>query len=162
MNRYLMLFFLCLPGSILLAQDRTASPNAPKVYQEKITMVPLTFAASEFNFGKIPQGTPVTTTFTYTNTGDTSLIIKDVHASCGCTTPEWKRDTLAPGESGKIVVGYNAAAEGNFVKPITITYNNNKTLQLLIKGEVWATPLTSAPENEALRELKKNFYTHNS
>ena len=109
----------------------------------------------EFNFGKIPQGKPVMHMFEVTNNGKDSLHISNVQASCGCTTPEWERNkTQAPGEKTNIKVGYNAASEGPFSKQITITYNGTQTKQIIIKGEVWKTPATSAPENKGLGSLK--------
>jgi Protein of unknown function (DUF1573) len=109
---------------------------------------------TEFNFGKIPQDKPVTHVFMFTNTGKTAIKLDNVQASCGCTTPEWTKDEVAPGASSKITVGYNAANVGDFTKNITITYNGTQTKQLLIKGEVWKTPVASAPENSALTSLK--------
>lgn len=103
-----------------------------------------------YDFGKIPQGKPVTHDFSVTNTGATSLKINNVQASCGCTTPSWDKDSaIDPGASGKITVGYNAQAEGAFAKNITITYNDNVTKIITIKGEVFKTPAASAPENKA-------------
>ncbi|UAY51402.1 DUF1573 domain-containing protein [Ferruginibacter albus] len=110
---------------------------------------------TEFDFGKIPQGKPVTHIFHVANTGKDSLKIANVQASCGCTTPEWDRDkVVAPGEGTDITVGYNAANDGPFTKFITITYNDNKTKQITIKGEVWKTPTSSAPANNDLDNLK--------
>ncbi len=110
---------------------------------------------TEFNFGKIPQGKPVTHNFEVVNIGKDSLRIVNVQASCGCTTPEWDREKIqAPGEKTTIKVGYNSASEGPFNKTITISYNGTQTKQLIIKGEVWKTPVTSAPENTALGGLK--------
>jgi hypothetical protein len=51
-------------------------------------------------------------------------------------------------------VGYNAANEGPFNKSITVTWNGDQTKQIIIKGEVWKTPVTSAPLNTALITLK--------
>lgn len=110
---------------------------------------------TEFDFGKIPQGKPVTHIFDVENIGKDSLKISNVQASCGCTTPDWiKNKVEAPKEKTIITVGYNAAGEGTFNKTITITYNGNKTKQIIIKGEVWKTPATSAPENTVLANLK--------
>ena len=110
---------------------------------------------TDFDFGKIPQGKPVTHIFELINKGKDSLKIINVQASCGCTTPEWERDkAIAPGGTAKITVGYNAATEGTFTKPVTITYNGGETKQLFIKGEVWKTPAASAPENKGLGDLK--------
>jgi len=110
---------------------------------------------SEYDFGKIPQGKPVTHIFDVENIGNDSLKIENVQASCGCTTPDWSRNKVeAPSEKTAITVGYNAASEGVFNKTITITYNGNKTKLIVIKGEVWKTPVTSAPENTALINFK--------
>jgi Protein of unknown function (DUF1573) len=110
---------------------------------------------TEFDFGKIPQGKPVTHVFTVTNTGTTPYKLDNVQASCGCTTPVWEKElVIAPGKSADITVGYNAAAEGPFTKPVTITYNGAQTKVLNIKGEVWKTPAASAPTNAELNELK--------
>ena len=108
-----------------------------------------------YNFGKIPQGKPVTHIFTVTNTGKTGFKLDNVQASCGCTTPQWnKEEIVAPGKSAEITVGYNAAATGNFNKSITISYNGGQSKVLNIIGEVWTTPAASAPINEAANELK--------
>lgn len=114
----------------------------------------LTLKETEFNFGKIPQGKPVTHIFEFTNTGNVPLALDNVQASCGCTTPIWNKDTVAVGKTAVIKVGYNAENEGPFTKPVTITYNGTQTKQIIIKGEVWKTPLTSAPLNTALNNLK--------
>lgn len=115
----------------------------------------LTLKETEFDFGKIPQGKPVTHIFEVTNNSKLPLNISNVHASCGCTTPEWEKDkVITPGEKTKITVGYNAAAEGTFTKFITVTYNDAQSKQITIKGEVWKTPGSSAPENKGLNDLK--------
>lgn len=131
----------------LSANDPAAAPVAP---EEALTLKEM-----EFNFGKIPQGKPVTHIFEVQNKSTVPLKIANVQASCGCTTPEWEREkTVAPGESTKITVGYNAAAEGPFTKQITITYNGSAPKVVTIKGEVWKTPTASAPENKGLNDLK--------
>jgi hypothetical protein len=115
----------------------------------------LKFNQTEYNFGKIPQGKPVFTFFEVTNTGTTPLKLDNVQASCGCTTPEWSPEPIAPGASAKIKVGYNAAAEGHFEKFITVTYNTNQTKQIKITGDVWKAPEGSAPGNASVDFLKK-------
>ena len=110
----------------------------------------------EFDFGKIPQGKPVTHIFAVTNSGKTAFKLDNVAASCGCTTPEWDREkVLDPGTTANITVGFNAGAAGPFTKPVTITYNGTQTKVLNIKGEVYATPATPAPANAEILEIKK-------
>ncbi|NOT51822.1 MAG: DUF1573 domain-containing protein [Chitinophagaceae bacterium] len=119
---------------------------------------PLVLKQTEYNFSQIPQGKPVFYTFEIVNTGKTPLKLDDVHAACGCTTPEWSRDPIAPGATAKIRVGYNAATEGPFEKPITITYNTNQSKQIKIKGTVWKAPEGSAPANASIDLLKKQTF----
>ena len=114
----------------------------------------LSFKETEFNFGKIPQGKPVTHIFKFTNTGTVPIALNDVQTSCGCTTPVWNKDTVAADQVSEIRVGYNAANEGPFNKTITVTWNGDEKKQITIKGEVWETPVTSAPLNTSLMTLK--------
>lgn len=113
---------------------------------------------TEHDFGMIPQGKPVYYNFEIVNLGTTELKLDDVHASCGCTTPEWSRDPIAPGATAKIKVGYNAASLSSFEKYITITYNSNQSKQLKIKGTVWMAPEGSAPVNASIDLLKKQSF----
>ena len=99
------------------------------------------FEAQNFDFGKIKQGTPVTHEFKFTNTGKVPMIITNVQASCGCTTPDWSKEPIAPGQKGFIKATYNAASAGAFNKAVTVTANiPNGSVQLFIKGEVTTTP----------------------
>ncbi len=136
------------PGTsnVVATEVKPAAPVDEKV---------LVLKEAEYDFGKIPQGKPVTHVFEVANEGKTALKISNVQASCGCTTPEWEKDkTVEPGNGTKITVGYNAAAEGPFTKLVTITYNEGQVKTFTIKGEVWKTPATSAPENKATNDLK--------
>jgi hypothetical protein len=146
---------LSLTGAVAAQQPANAKSTATANVAPTVPADVLVLKEAEFNFGKIPQGKPVTHVFELVNTGKDSLRIVNIQASCGCTTPEWERDKpIPPGGATKITVGYNAAAEGSFNKPVTITYNNNESKQIFIKGEVWKTPAASAPENKSFGDLK--------
>lgn len=133
-----------------------ATPAAPAQVTEAAAET-LSMKEVEYDFGKIPQGKPVTHDFVVTNTGKTAFKLEHVQAGCGCTTPVWDREQLIePGKTAKITVGFNAAAAGPFTKPVTITYNGNQTKVFNIKGEVFATPAESAPSNQAINDLKNN------
>lgn len=110
---------------------------------------------TSFDFGKIPQGKPVTHNFIIENSGKDTLKIDNVQASCGCTTPEWSKTPILAGNKTTIKVGYNSAAEGHFEKTITIYYNGGQVKQITIKGEVWKTPEQPVPGNEALNIFKQ-------
>ncbi len=155
MSRVVLFFSFLVMSVSVNAQERTASPNTTLVHQDSIKAGAIQFEQMEYDFGKIPQGKPVTHIFTFTNKSNTPVSLASVHASCGCTTPEWSKEAVPPGGSSQIKVGYNSAAEGEFAKTITINYNGDQTEQLIIKGNVWKTPVTSAPENNALNQIKK-------
>ena len=74
--------------------------------------------------------------FVFENTGDEPLVINNVRASCGCTTPEWTKTPVEPGDKGIVTVAYNPQARpGAFSKAITVT-SNGETIVLSIKGRV--------------------------
>jgi hypothetical protein len=125
-----------------------AKPAGPEV---------LVLKETSFDFGKIQQGRPVTHEFLVTNPSATdTLKIEDVKASCGCTTPVWKREPVAPNSTAKITVGYNAYSENAFEKTVTIFFNGGQTKLLTIKGVVFKAPATPAPENAGVDLLKKS------
>lgn len=126
--------------------------NTPSVAKKEDA---LKITETEHNFGMIPQGKPVYYNFEIVNTGKEPLKLDNVTASCGCTTPEWSREEIAAGASSVIKVGYNAAAEGAFEKPITITYGSSFTKQIRIMGHVWKAPEGAAPANTSVQFLKK-------
>ncbi len=93
--------------------------------------------ADTYNFGKIKQGVPVTTYFTVTNVSDKPAVLETVVASCGCTTPEWSKEPIAPKSSAQIKVGYNAANAQPFTKDITIRLAGLQEPKVIhITGEV--------------------------
>lgn len=90
-----------------------------------------------YNFGKIKVGEPVTTYFEVTNTSGKPVVIENVIASCGCTTPEWDRAPIPPKGTAKIKVGYNAASPAPFTKDVTIKLAGVQETKLIkISGEV--------------------------
>lgn len=95
------------------------------------------WAKDSHDFGEIARGVPVSVEFSFTNTGDAALIIKDVITSCGCTASDYAREPIMPGKSSKITVSYNAANPGAFSKTITVNSNDQEAAKvLLIKGTV--------------------------
>ena len=150
---FFILFFIAVT---VQAQhdDHNNKPTQSNLIIEDV----LRFKESVHDFGQIPQGKPVFFNFEIVHTGKASLKLDNVQASCGCTTPEWSKDPIAAGASSTIRVGYNAAATNYFEKYITITYNNNQTKQITIKGTVWKAPDGSAPANASIDLLKKQTF----
>ncbi len=91
-----------------------------------------------FDFGEIKEGEKITHEFKFTNTGGSPLIISNVQASCGCTTPDYSKNPIAPGEAGMVKVVFNSAGQlGKQHKVITVTSNASSPNTLLhLRGEV--------------------------
>jgi len=154
-NALILICFLGFSTAIYAQAPATAVMNPVPTVAPPSKPDFLVLRESAHNFGKIPQGRPATYTFEIINTGKESLRLDNVQASCGCTTPEWSKEPIAPGASANIKVGYNAHAEGSFAKVVTISYNGNQTKTLTITGDVYKTPVTPAPENASVQFLKQ-------
>lgn len=99
----------------------------------------LKFKEETHKFGKVPQGTPVTNEFVFTNTGTDPVVISNVTVSCGCTTPVYSKVPVLPGKTGIIKATFNAAAAGSFNKPVTVFSNTEGgSITLYLNGEVIA------------------------
>ncbi|MEX0313311.1 MAG: DUF1573 domain-containing protein [Allomuricauda sp.] len=92
----------------------------------------MSFDKQEHDFGTITQGTAQQTTFTFTNTGNAPLIITDAKSSCGCTVPEYPKNTpIGPGETGELLVKFNGSGQNQVTKTVTVTANTEKGTELL-------------------------------
>lgn len=114
------------------------------------------FEKEVHDFGQIKEGVKAEYTFKFTNTGKEPLVISNVQASCGCTTPKWTKEPVKPGESGSVTAIYDSKGRpGTFNKAITIT-SNAKTPQkvLFIKGNVEVES-----SNESAMPVKKDVPT---
>ncbi|MCH4147483.1 MAG: DUF1573 domain-containing protein [Prevotella sp.] len=93
-----------------------------------------------YNFGTFSEKDPMqTTVFTFTNVGQTPLIVNQAVASCGCTVVGYTKTPVKPGEKGQIKATYNGKGKfpGHFKKSITV-YTNGVTemTRLYIEGNM--------------------------
>lgn len=114
----------------------------------------ITFDKTTFEYGVIKPNSDGTRFFNVTNTGDKPLLISNVKASCGCTTPEFSQDPILPGKTAKIKVGYATSTPGVFNKMIEVFSNDpaNSRTVLYIKGDV--NPNAPEPKPLTAEELK--------
>jgi hypothetical protein len=97
----------------------------------------ITWKSESIDLGEIPQSKPKEIEFEFKNTGKTDIIIKDAHASCGCTGTNFPKEPIAAGKSAKITATFNAANKGAFTKTITVTTNADEVPKVLtFKGTV--------------------------
>ena len=112
-----------------VASDTEApDPNAPV----------MSFAETQFDFGDMEPGSKVRHVFKFTNTGKTPLLIADATASCGCTTPNWTKDAIAPGAAGELEVQFDSQGkQGLISKQVSVRANTQPSLTTIyIKGNI--------------------------
>jgi len=110
-------------------------------------MAVMSFDKTFHDFGQITQGTPQQTVFTFTNTGEAPLIITDATSSCGCTIPDYPKNTpIAPGQQGQMVVNFNGSGQNQVTKTINVQANTANGSELLkIQAFVLAPNAASVP-----------------
>ncbi|MDR1937968.1 MAG: DUF1573 domain-containing protein [Tannerellaceae bacterium] len=116
---------ILLTTSIASAQDDAAAS--------------LSVSEESHDFGTIKEsGGKVSHTFVVKNDGTQPLVITRVIASCGCTSPDWTKEPIAPGKTGEVLVTYDPQGRpGPFAKTVSIYSNGKRGSQVLtIRGEV--------------------------
>lgn len=111
-----------------------AAPASAKSKQAKAH-----FKEYKYDFGNVAEkGGPVSHEFEFTNTGDGNLIIIDASTTCGCTKPEYPKNPIAPGKTGKIKVTYLPDHRpGPIDRSVTVRTNGSpKKVRLRIIGNV--------------------------
>ena len=136
----LLTLLVCLP---FVNQAQTATDKSR-----------ITFEKLQHDFGTFKEELGVqTVSFNFKNEGKVPLILNNVQASCGCTTPEWTREPVAPGAKGVIKVSYDPRNRpGVFNKTIRVSSNaDNADVVLTILGEV--TPRARTIEEDYPNEI---------
>lgn len=133
-----LILFLVVTFNSVFAVDPIKPSTRPSDFaqQEKPKIV---FEQTEHNFGSFKESDgPQTTIFKFKNEGSAPLVVSNARPSCGCTTPKWTREPIAPGASGEIEVSYNPKNRpGAFNKTVTVSSNaENPTVILRISGSV--------------------------
>ena len=88
--------------------------------------------------GKIPFGIPVTHEFKLKNISKENLMIFQVRTTCHCTSVDWSREPILPGETTVIRATYDAQREGEFYKILAVSTNFDpaQSVPLAIMGKV--------------------------
>ena len=112
----------------VVSETEAPNPNAPV----------MKFTEAEFDFGDIKADSKVHHTFTFTNTGKSPLLIEDATASCGCTTPSWTKQPVAPGAQGKLEVQFDSRGKHGIIsKQVAVRANTQPSITTIaIKGNV--------------------------
>ena len=122
----------------------TAAPTTTSSAKTSTGGPVMTFDKVVHDFGTINEGDKVTTVFNFTNTGNEDLIIVDARGSCGCTVPQYPKNTaIAPGATGEITVSFDSSNKpGNQQKSVTLSANTASGREMLrIKSQVTPDPI---------------------
>jgi uncharacterized cupredoxin-like copper-binding protein len=121
-NKEIILTIKC---NVVTSKQTNLKTEAPKI----------DFPKTQHNFGKVNEGKVYQHTFNFTNSGKSTLKIKDVKTSCGCAVAEISAKEIKPGESASLKVELDTAKrKGRMSRSITIMSNDpdtpNKVLTL--------------------------------
>ena len=117
-------------------ENGSSATNAQPTSNLPLTTID--FFEESHNFGEIKEGEKVKHTFRFKNTGSNPLKVENVKASCGCTTPRWTKEEVAPGAEGMIEVEFNSQGRAGVArKTVTVTTNTDPRNKILsFTGEV--------------------------
>jgi len=133
-------------STVTSADMHAQQPASTPAQNADLTMK---FRNEDHSFGNIPEGPSVSYDFEFKNNGKEPIVLSNVQASCGCTTPTWPKEPIAPGKSAKITATYNTQGRpGPFSKTITVTSNVGSKV-LKIAGTVEKAPDSSVPTNNS-------------
>jgi hypothetical protein len=94
---------------------------------------------SSFDFGDVYRGQKATQVFTIKNSGNDTLLIKNVSASCGCTAAMASTSVVPPRSTSKLNVTFNSEEYGGPAhKTVTVISNDpvNPAQQVSITANV--------------------------
>jgi hypothetical protein len=126
----LSLVLVLMVGVSAFAQSQGSSSTNPVDLKLKFKNQVIDFGVTKFN-------KPVTVTFEFTNISKEPVLIEAAKATCGCTVPEFTREPILPGKSGKITATYSANALGRPTKTIYLKLKGiDRDKELILTGTV--------------------------
>ncbi len=100
------------------------------------------FDHTTWDFGEVDEAKgSLEHLFTFTNKSDQDFIIRDVQASCGCTTPEWSNKPIKPGGKGYVKAIFNPTGmRGEAFKSVMVygNFKDDVARILEIKGKIFS------------------------
>ena len=104
----------------------------------------LKFEELKWDFGDIQEDAGVVEhTFKFTNTSAKPVVILDVSASCGCTSPYFSRKPIMPSGAAEIKVEFDPMNRpGRFSKGVVVALSTKERITLTIEGNVLPRQLT--------------------
>lgn len=128
------------PAGFTTAPTRDSKSQLPKtkVLNEELMPLQVTFEPDTLELGLMQPGVPKTGIIKMTNNGKGPVQIKKAIASCGCTTPNWPRDPIAPGQTAEIEITLKPSLKQGqkLSKRVTLQMVEGPPQVLKVEGEV--------------------------
>ncbi|MFN8320794.1 MAG: DUF1573 domain-containing protein [Saprospiraceae bacterium] len=116
--RILVFALFTLVGFQLSAQKTPVKPKKQGVH--------MTFEKETVELGRMKKGDKRTFDYVFTNTG-TEVIEIEIVSGCDCTTLDWTRKPIKPGEKGKVNVIFDSKEKEMTEKSVDVDiYLKNK------------------------------------
>jgi hypothetical protein len=141
-NRKFLKFALLIPAVAGLCLMASTPNHSTKTSSENIWLATegeITIDKTTHDYGRVKQEDgAVTATFTITNNTQEPVVLTNVIASCGCTTPTWTKEPILPGKTGHVVASFNPKGRpGPINKTVTITTSSEPArIVVYLKGNV--------------------------
>jgi len=92
-----------------------------------------------WDFGKVSEGIVLKHVFNLKNDSPTTLVIKNLQTSCGCTGSVVSRNEIPPGKVSKVKVTFKTKGYSGKVKQYVYVYTTqaqNPIIKLTVEAEV--------------------------
>lgn len=148
-----LVVLLTMSTSVVFAQEnRKSLKKKEKTEAAAVAADPadvMKFKNEVHDFGNVKEGDKAEYEFTFVNKGKKPITIQNVTTTCGCTSPHWSKEPVAPGKKGSVMVSYSTPGRvGPINRQVTVmTDAGNKVLK--ISGTVVAKPTASVPQNNS-------------
>ena len=97
----------------------------------------LTWIDKKIKKPTVMENTEVSAYFKFKNEGDEPLLISDAYATCECTTAEFPKQPIMPGQTDSLFVVFDGTKLGVFNKPVYVEHNGTDRREVIfLKGEV--------------------------
>ena len=157
------LIFVTILFSFIACNESASKKINSDVSQTQISedrkYAEITFDRIFHDFGNINEGQIVKTFFTFTNTSQNDLYIVDARGSCGCTVPDYPKNTpIQPGKSATITVNFDSNNKpGVQQKSVTLSANTSAGREMLrIKANVTPDPVKQKQRDAQAKASQQN------
>jgi len=127
----IMIISFFLLNVLACNQAKNNRENGKIITEAESGKAEISFNEYEHDFGKVKEGEKVACIFSFSNTGEGSLVIESVSASCGCTVPKYDKKPVSPGKNGTIEVVFNTAGRSG-IQTKTVNVRSNAVTPVVI------------------------------